>query len=313
MICLFVNNRTMDQLERLQIFHRVAELASFSQAAASLGLPKASTSIAVQQLETQLGARLLHRTTRRVQLTQDGQAFYERSKDLLADMDELQAMFQPQGITGLSGRVRVDMSTGLARDVVIPRLPELLAAHPLLSVELSSTERRVDLVREGFDCVVRTGSVVDTSLVCRPLGMLRLRNCASPAYLQAFGLPQTLEDLAGHQLIHFVGTLGGKSGGFEFLDASGEPRSLAMAGAVTVNNAEAYTAACLAGLGIIQVPVIGESAHLRSGALVEILPHIPAPPMPLNLLYANRRNLSQRVRGVMDWLAAVIADAQLSP
>lgn len=302
----------MNQLERLRVFHRVAELASFSQAAAVLGLPRASASIAVQQLETELGARLLHRTTRRVQLTQDGQAFYERSKEVLADVDELQSMFQQRGDSGLSGRVRVDMSTGMARDVVIPRLPELLAANPQLEVELSSTERRVDLVREGFDCVLRTGSVVDDSLVARPLGvMLRQLNCASPAYIRTFGMPQTLEDLARHRLVHFVGNLGGKSGGFEYVDPTGVTRSIAMAGAVTVNNAEAYTAACLAGLGIIQVPLIDKSAHLRSGALVEILPHYPAPPMPLTLLYASRRNLSQRVRGVMDWLAMVIAEAQL--
>ena len=301
----------MNPLERLQIFHRVAELASFSQAALSLNLPKASASNAVQQLETQLGTRLLHRTTRRVQLTQDGQAFYERSKDVLADMDELQAMFQQQAAAGLRGRVRIDMSTGLARDIVIPRLPELLAVHPLLEVELSSTERRVDLVREGFDCVLRTGSVVDTSLIARPLSALRQLNCASPAYIQAFGMPQTLADLAGHRLIHFVGTLGGKSAGFEYTDDAGTARSIAMAGAVTVNNAEAYTAACLSGLGIIQVPQVGESAHLRSGALVQVLPQFPAPPMPLNLLYANRRNLSQRVRVVMDWLAGVIAEAQV--
>jgi DNA-binding transcriptional LysR family regulator len=301
----------MNPLDRLQIFHRVAELASFSQAALSLNLPKASASNAIQQLETQLGTRLLHRTTRRVQLTQDGQAFYERSKDVLADMDELQAMFQQQAATGLSGRVRIDMSTGLARDIVIPRLPELLAVHPLLEVELSSTERRVDLVREGFDCVLRTGSVVDTSLISRPLSALRQLNCASPAYIQAFGMPQTLADLAGHRLIHFVGTLGGKSSGFEYTDDAGTARSIAMAGAVTVNNAEAYAAACLAGLGIIQVPQVGESAHLRSGALVQVLPQFPAPPMPLNLLYANRRNLSHRVRVVMDWLAGVIAEAQV--
>ncbi|WP_374318026.1 LysR family transcriptional regulator [Aquabacterium sp.] len=301
----------MDQLERLQIFHRVAELASFSQAALSLNLPKASASTAVQQLEAQLGTRLLHRTTRRVQLTQDGQTFYERSKDVLADMDELQAMFLQQEAAGLCGRIRIDMSTGLARDIVIPRLPELLAVHPLLEVELSSTERRVDLVREGFDCVLRTGSVVDTSLIARPLGTLRQLNCASPAYIQAFGMPQTLADLARHRLIHFVGTLGDKSAGFEYMDDAGTVRSIAMAGAVTVNNSEAYTAACLAGLGIIQVPQVVESAHLRSGALVQVLPQFLAPPMPLNLLYANRRNLSQRARVVMDWLAGVIAEAQV--
>jgi DNA-binding transcriptional LysR family regulator len=301
----------MNPLERLHVFHRVAELASFSQAALSLNLPKASASTAVQQLEAQLGTRLLHRTTRRVQLTQDGQVFYERSKDVLADMDELQSMFQQHGAAGLTGRVRIDMSTGFARNIVIPRLAELLAAHPLLEVELSSTERRVDLVREGFDCVLRSGPVVDTSLVARPLGVLRQLNCASPAYIKAYGMPQTLADLSTHRLVHFVGTLGGKSPGFEYTDEAGAPRSIHMAGAVTVNNAEAYTAACLAGLGIIQVPQVGESEHLRTGALVEVLPRFPAPPMPLNLLYAHRRHLSLRVRVVMDWLAVLISEAQL--
>lgn len=289
----------------MQIFHRVAELASFTQAAESLGLPKATASTAVQQLEAQLGVRLLHRTTRRVQLTQDGQAFYERSKDVLADVEELQTMFQLQGAKGLSGRVRLDMTTGMARDLVIPRLPELLDRHPGMEIEFSSTERRVDLVREGFDCVLRVGAVLDNSLVARPLGLLRMANCASPAYLQAHGVPRTPADLAGHRLVHYVNTLGAKSSGFEYLQ-DGRAQQLAMAGAVTVNNADAYQAACLAGLGLIQVPALVMTELLASGRLVEVMPDYPAPPMPLNMVYANRRHLSTRVRVVMDWLAEIL-------
>lgn len=295
----------MNPIDRMQIFHRVAELASFTQAAQSLGLPKASASTAVQQLEAQLGTRLLHRTTRRVQLTQDGQAFYERSKDLLADIDELQAMFQQQGAQGLSGRVRVDMPTGMARGIVIPRLPELLRTHPLLELEISSTERRVDLVREGFDCVLRVGAVGDQSLVVRPLGLLRMATCASPEYLQRYGTPLRLADLSQHRLVHYASNLGAKSAGFEYQE-DGEPRSLAMQGSVTVNNAEAYQAACIAGLGLIQAPLLGLREPLAAGRLVTVLPDYPAPPMPLNLVYANRRNLSRRVRVVMDWLAELL-------
>lgn len=300
----------MMNLDSMQIFARVAELASFTQAAEALGLPKASVSNAVQQLEAELGTRLLHRTTRRVSLTQDGQTFYERCKDLLADADELQTLFQQPGAQSLRGRVRVDMSTGLARQTVIPRLPELLQAHPLLELEISSTERRVDLVREGFDCVMRAGPVVDTSLIARPLGQLRMVNCASPAYLQAHGTPHTLADLAQHQLVHYASTLGAKSTGFDYQpeDGKSEAPSLPMAGAITVNTADAYTAACLAGLGIIQSPVVGVQDQLRAGTLVAILPAHTAPPMPLTLLYANRRNLSKRVRVVMDWLARVVAE-----
>jgi DNA-binding transcriptional LysR family regulator len=296
----------MNPIERMHIFTRVAELSSFTQAAEALSLPKASASTAVQQLECLLGARLLHRTTRRVQLTQDGQAFYERCKDLLAEMDELQTMFQQPGAQALRGRVRLDMSTGVARNAVIPRLPELLQANPLLEVELSSTERRVDLIREGFDCVLRGGPVSDPGLIARPLGQLRMVNCASPAYLLAHGTPTTLADLASHQLVHYVGTLGAKSGGFEYMNGEKDGK-LAMAGAVTVNNAEAYTAACLAGLGIIQVPAIGVQDLIAQGRLVQVLPEHVARPMPLTLLYANRRNLSKRVRAVMDWLAGVLA------
>ena len=297
----------MSPFDRMHIFARVAELASFTQAAEALGIPKASASTAVQQLETQLGTRLLHRTTRRVQLTQDGQAYYERCKDLLADVDELQSMFQHAEGAGLKGRVRIDMSTGMARNVVVPRLPELLARHPGLEVELSSTERRVDVVREGFDCVLRTGAVADSSLVARPLGLVRLVNCASPAYLRAHGTPRSLADLPGHRLVHFVNTLGARSAGFEAV-VDGALVLTPMQGALTVNNAEAYMAGCLAGLGLIQVPHLGVVDLLARGDLVEVLPQLAAPPMPLTLMYANRRNLPRRVRTVMDWLAQVVAE-----
>jgi DNA-binding transcriptional LysR family regulator len=197
------------------------------------------------------------------------------------------------------------MSTGIARHAVIPRLPELLLAHPLLEIELSSTERRVDVVREGFDCVLRAGPVNDPGLIARPVGQLRMINCASPAYLQTHGIPETLSDLATHELVHYVSTLGAKSGGFDYMEGD-KDCALRMLGPVTVNNAEAYTAACLAGLGIIQVPAVGVHDLVAQGRLVAVLPAHVARPMPLTMLYANRRNLSKRVRVVMDWLAAVV-------
>ncbi|WP_422843824.1 LysR family transcriptional regulator [Acidovorax sp. M2(2025)] len=296
----------MNPLDRMQIFARVAELASFTQAAQVLGIPKANASLAVQQLEAQLGTRLLHRTTRRVQLTQDGQVYYERCKDLLDDVEELQTLFaQPEG-AALRGRVRIDMSTGIARQLVLPRLPELLQRHALLEVELSSTDRRVDLVREGFDCVIRVGPVAEPGLVARPLGLVRVATCASPAYLARKGTPRSLEDLAQHELVHYVSTLGTRSAGFETQDGSGNARFHAMAGRVTVNSAEAYLGACAAGLGLIQAPLLGVRELIDRGLLVEVLPDHPAPPMPVTLLYAHRRHLPQRVRVVMDWLAEVV-------
>lgn len=296
----------MNRLDAMQIFVRVAELASFTKAADSLGLPKASISTSVQQLESLLGTRLLHRTTRRVQLTLDGQIFYERSKDLLADMDDLEGLFQ-QGASNLTGRLRIDMPSSMAKKWVIPRLPEFLAQHPQLQVEISSTDRRVDLIREGFDCVVRVGKLGDSSLIARPLGVLALLNCASPGYLARFGTPKTLDDLIQHQLIHYVPILGSKSSGFEYIE-SGEAKQLVMQGNISVNNSDAYSAACLAGFGIAQIPRVGAQEYIAEGKLVEILPAYRAEPMPVSLLYPNRRNLSRRVQVFMDWISELITE-----
>lgn len=295
----------MIQPDAMRQFARVAELASFTQAAESLGCPKATVSATVQRLERQLGTRLLHRTTRRVQLTQDGQAFYERCKDVLADLEELEQLFLPTP-AALRGRLRVDLPVGAARQLVLPRLPEFMAAHPQLEIELSCTDRRVDLVREGFDCVLRVGALGDSSLVARPLGWLRQLNLASPGYLRVHGVPQSLEDLAGHRLIHYASVLGQRSAGFEYVDAAGQACSLPMAGTLTVNNSEAYEAACLAGAGLVQVPVPGPSELVAHGRLVEVLPQFQAPPLPVSLVYAHRRQLPQRVQVFMNWLSEVM-------
>jgi DNA-binding transcriptional LysR family regulator len=294
----------MNQLDAMRVFLRVTELASFTQAATSLGLPKASVSAAVHQLETELGTRLLHRTTRKVQATQDGQVYYQRCKDLLADVDDLQTLFQSGA--ALTGRIRVDMPSGLAAHYVVPRLPEFFAQHPGIDIELSSTDRRVDLVREGFDCVIRIGEVGDTSLIARHIGHYPVVNCVSRGYVERYGLPESLEALAHHKLVHYVLNLGGPSPGFEYVDADGVERSLPMPGALVVNNAAAYSAACLAGLGLIQVPELAVRSLLAAGTLVEVLPQHRCAPMPVSLLYANRRHLPRRVRAFMDWVSEVL-------
>jgi DNA-binding transcriptional LysR family regulator len=296
----------MDRLQTLSIFARVAEMESFTAAARSLGIPKATASNAVQQLEARLSTRLLHRTTRRVSLTHDGSAFYERCKDLIADADEIEAMFQKSGET-LAGRIRVDLSTRMARFTVIPALPTFLAEHPALELELGSTDRAVDLVREGYDCVVRGGALAESGLVVRRVGELVLVNCASPGYLRAHGRPKGLRDLERHFLVHYVSTLGGKPDGWEY-EEHGEWKELPMRGQVTVNNAEAYVAAAIAGLGLIQTPRSSLEEELRTGRLVEVLPRLRARPMPISILYPHRRQLSRRVRVFMDWLEALLKE-----
>ena len=293
----------MNTAGALQIFVRVAELGSFTRAADSLGTSKASVSAAVSQLEASLGTRLLQRTTRKVQMTQDGQSFYERTKQVIADIEDLQTMFQ--GEAEISGRLRVDMPLGVARHIVLPQLSTFIEAHPQVKIELSSTDRRVDVVAEGFDCIVRVGRLDDSTLVARPLGNFRLLNCASPAYLARYGMPQSLDDLAQHRLIDYAPSLGARAALFEYLDGD-VVRTLEMPAAVAVNNSDAYQGACLAGLGIIQAPESGLGEHLASGRLVEVLPQYRAAPMPVTVLYPNRRQLAKRARVFMLWLADVM-------
>ena len=295
----------MNKLELLRTFVRVSEVRSFTLAAESLGLPRSTVSEQVKALERLLGTQLFNRTTRRVQATQDGALLYERSKDLLSGMDEIESLFRADDAE-LAGRLRIDLPTMMARRVIIPALPQFLQRFPRLEVELSSTDRQVDLLREGFDCVMRIGALHDLDVVARPVGQLSMRNCASPAYLARYGVPQTPQELAGHQLVHYVRTLGGRSAGFEYLHG-GELHYQAMAGVVTVNNAEAYSAACLAGLGLIQVPAVGVAEHLQRGELVSLLEDWQAPAMPVSLLYARQRHVPRRVQAFMQWLAAVLA------
>ncbi|WP_413736112.1 LysR substrate-binding domain-containing protein [Sodalis sp. RH21] len=295
----------INKLELLRSFMRVAELSSFTQAGESLGLPKSTVSEHIQTLETLVGARLLHRTTRRVSATQDGLVLYERSKDMLANMDELESLFR-QDNQVLAGRLRIDMPTSFARALVLPHLGEFLRKHPQVQVEISCTDRRVDIVRESFDCVLRIGELTDATYVARRLGWLSMVNCASPSYLATYGTPRIPGELAGHFLIHYVPLLGSHPEEFIYLH-QGKQQGIALPAMVTVNNVDAYEAACLGGLGIIQAPILGMADHFTAGRLVPILRDYPSPPMEISLLYAHRRYLPQRARVFMDWLAALLA------
>jgi len=263
--------------------------------------------MAVRKLEDGLGVRLLHRTTRSVQLTEDGRAFHARARDLLAEVDDLHSMFAGNRVA-LRGRLRVDLPTEVARATVVPALPDFLAAHPELELEMSSTDRQVDLVQEGFDCVLRLGPIRDETLIARPLGKLRMVNAASPAYLSRHGVPRSLEDLQhqGHRTIHFSTMLGAKPHGWEYPDGDGYA-TLQLPGALHVNSAQTYEAAALAGLGLIQAPLMGIGPYLQSGALVEIIPDLRRRPLDVSLVVAHRRNLSRRVRAFMKWIEDVLA------
>jgi DNA-binding transcriptional LysR family regulator len=295
----------MDRFDAMRIFVCVADRASFTQAADSLGVSKAAVSAGVQYLEAHVGVRLFHRTTRSVQLTQDGVAMYDRCASLLADVEELETAFQIGGET-IQGRLRVDMPVRLAHNVVIPRLPEFLALHPSLELELSCTDRRVDLIGEGFDCVLRVGNLPDSNLIARALGKFRMLNCASPAYIKRYGMPKKLADLSQHRVVQYAVNFGAKAEGFEYFDGQNY-QTVQMQSLLTVNNTDAYEAACLAGLGIIQAPEVGMLEHIKAGRLIALLPKLYAEAMPVNLIYANRKHLSKRVQVFMAWIQDVLA------
>lgn len=296
----------MNKLDLLKTFVRVAELSSFTLASDALGLPRSSVSEQIRTLEQLMNTRLLLRTTRKVQTTPDGQVLYERSKDLLAQMDEVESLFRQDNAV-LSGRLRVDMPTAVARRLVLPRLREFIDRHPLIEMEISSTDRRVDLVREGFDCVMRVGELPDTSLVARPVGHFNMINCVSAGYAERYGVPTTLEDLQHHLLIDYVSAFGAGTSIFEY-HRDGKDHRVAMPCSVTVNNVEAYEAACLGGLGIVQAPRLAREHQLQRGDLVEVLPDYRPAPMPVSLLYAHRRHLPQRCRVFMDWMEDLLVE-----
>ena len=296
----------MMHVEEVRMFVKVAELGSFTRASEQLGLAKSRVSLGVKALETELGSRLLQRTTRAVRLTPDGEQFLARGRLFLDEADELATMFQ--ATSSLRGRVRVDLPIAFARDLVIPRLPEFLAQHPQLELVVSTTDRRVDLIREGFDCVLRIGALADSGLGAKRLGELPMINCASPSYVRRFGLPRSLADLDRHQLVHYSLTLGGDEPAFEHREG-GRWITRPMRSVVTVNNTDAYWSACVAGLGIIQAPRYGMVDSLRSGELVEVLPDHTCEPLAVSLVFSRGRGLPKRVRAVMTFLTQAMATA----
>ncbi|MFC5371014.1 LysR family transcriptional regulator [Brevundimonas faecalis] len=294
----------MDRIDLFRIFSRVVECSSFTRAADTLGVPRSSVSAAVQELEERVGARLLHRTTRKVAPTQDGIAFYERCQQVIADVEETENLFR-QNAAQPSGRLRIDVPGRIGRLVIAPALPGFLDRYPDIEVDLGVTDRAVNLVEDSIDCVLRVGPLSDSSLIARHIGELPLINVASPAYLQRCGTPKSPADLTDHHAVNYASPSNGRIEPWEWVD-DGAVRSLPMRGRVTVNSAEAYIACCLAGLGLIQIPAYDVRRHLDAGELIEVMTTHRAQAMPMTLLYPHRQHLSRRLQVFADWLEAVL-------
>jgi DNA-binding transcriptional LysR family regulator len=297
-------SETLPATDDLRIFIVVARLASFTRAAVQLQVPRSTVSTSIKRLEHQLGARLLQRTTRSVILTHEGHALLNRSERLMDDFAELAALFK-HGDSQLQGRLRVDLPLGMSTGTIMAALPEFMNQHPALLVDVFSTDRRVDVIADGFDCVVRAGNIVDETLACRQLGHLALVNVASRGYVEKHGRPETVSDLANHWLVNYQPNPSDTSAGFEYWDGN-VTVYVPMRHRLTVNNSAAYNAACRAGFGIIQIPRVAATPDLASGMLLEVMERYSPLPLPINLLYPHRRNLPPRVRVFGDWLIDIV-------
>ena len=286
-------------LDALKIFVRVAELRSFTQAAQQLGMPKARASAHVRKLEAELGTQLLQRSTRVVRPTPEGEQLLRRAHGFLAEAEEISSLFHAS--RALRGRVRLELPVLIARDFVIPRVPELLARHPQLQLDICASDRLVAAVREGFDLVLRVGPVNEPGLVGRRIGESSMMNCASPEYLRQHGTPRTLEELREHFIVHYATD---PVPVFEHFDGAAY-QELPMRSLVTVDNFDVYEAACIAGLGIAQLPRPGRERYMNK--LVEILPEFSARPAPITLLHTHGRAVPRRVRAVMSWLIELLS------
>ncbi|MGO4671911.1 LysR family transcriptional regulator [Bosea sp. 2YAB26] len=289
----------MDRFDAMRVFTRIVERRSFTQAAEDLGLPRSSVTDAVKGLEARLGVRLLQRTTRQVSPTLDGEAYYRRCLALIADLEDAEGAFAGAKPSGL---VRIDVHGTQARHFLLPGLGRFLETYPGIRLHIGEAHQALDLVREGFDCILRAGPLVDSPLIRRKLAELGRGTFASPSYLERFGEPRTPDDLEHHRIIGLFAPDAASVSPLVFTERDRE-RQITPPSVVTVTGPETNVACACLGLGIIQVPRYRVAPELASGALVEILADYPPTPLPVHVLYSHTRQLSPRVRVVIDWMA----------
>ncbi|NVZ60694.1 LysR family transcriptional regulator [Pseudomonas gingeri] len=291
----------MELFQSMQVFARVAELGSFTKAADSIQLGRPQVTRAIQELEASLGVRLFQRTTRRVRLTTEGEQFYERVKDILGNVAAATSMFDLTGAS-MRGKLRVDIPSAFSRPAFIASLQEFTRRHPDIEMTLGVTDRTVDLVAEGVDCVLRIGELPNSSLIARRIGLATMVTCAAPSYLQAFGSPQTPDDLSAHRGVSFLSGQNHRPLPWHFLQ-EGTERSYVNRRGIIVNESNAYVQSGVAGFGILQAPGITLDSCLADGSLVEVLKSFRPRPRPVSLLYPSRSHLAPQVQAFIDWVS----------
>ncbi|MBU8976014.1 LysR family transcriptional regulator [Lysobacter sp. MMG2] len=293
----------MDRFDAMRLFVRVVERRSFTQAAHDMEVPRSTCTTVIRDLETRLGTRLLQRTTRVVRPTLDGEAYYHRCLGILGDIEDADGAFlgaRPKGL------LRVEVQGTIARHFLVPALPAFFERYPDIELSMSESDRWVDLVQEGVDCALRWGRLRDSELVARQVAMLDRLTCATPQYLARHGTPASLDDLDGHRVVGIRSITTGAVTPLEFM-VDGQLQAVSLPSTFSVTGTESYLAGIRLGLGLAQVPRFHVEDDLRRGALVELLPRMPPPSVPVSLLYSRTRQLSPRVRVFLDWAAREFA------
>ncbi|MET0963652.1 MAG: LysR family transcriptional regulator [Noviherbaspirillum sp.] len=291
----------MNKLLGMEVFVQVVDSGGFTRAAEHMQLPKATVSTLVQSLEQSLSVKLLHRTTRQVTVTSDGAAYYERCLRILSDVREAEESLS-RNRANPSGRLRVDVATGVANDIIIPALPGFFERYPDIVLELGCGDRPVDLIEEGIDCAIRGGALPDSGLIARRIGVLHFVTCASPGYLAKYGRPTHPNELSRHRCVNYFSSKTGKIFHWDF-SRGDEQIQVTAPSSLAVNDSTAYITAGLAGLGMMQMPSYTVDAYLKSGALELLLEDWHSAPLPVNVVYPQNRHLSAKVRVFVEWVA----------
>jgi len=288
----------MDRLDAMKLFTRVVERRSFTRAAQDLGVPRSTATQVIQQLEERLGARLLQRTTRTVRPTLDGEAYYRRCVAILDEIENAEGAFRGANPRGL---LRVEVQGTLARHFLLPAIPEFLERYPDIEIAMSESDRWVDVVREGVDCVLRYGALPDSDLAARTVTTLRRITCAAPSYLERFGIPRHPDEMIHHRAVGIRSLTTGSLTPFEFT-RDGETKRVDVVAPFSVTGTESFRDGVLLGLGLAQMPVFHIEHDLAEGRLVEVLAEFPPLAVPVSVLYPTSRQLSSRVRLFIDWV-----------
>ncbi|ENU07899.1 hypothetical protein F997_03351 [Acinetobacter calcoaceticus NIPH 13] len=299
----------VDLFHAMKVFNKVVETNSFSLAADSLGLPRASVTTTIQAIEKHLQVRLLNRTTRKISLTPDGAVYYDRTARILADVADVESSFHDHE-RGPRGRLRIDVKASIGRRILIPMLCDFHARYPDIELVIGMSDRPVDLVGEGVDCVIRSGQLKDSSLIARRIGTIQHVTVAAPSYLIKYGVPLTINDLQNHRVVHYFNSRTGRNIDWDFI-IDDVIQSISVQGRVSVNDGDSYVGLAVQGCGLIQCPRFMVAEHLELGTLKEVLAEWRPAPMPISAVYLQNRHLSPKVRVFVDWVAELFAGCHL--